>query len=398
MMAGSSPLRTRVKGVSMVETLIALPVLLIVGLGALQFGLILQARQALNFALLEAARAGSVDHADPAAIRMGLARGLMPWLNGAVDAAELAANLVKTHLHLVQGESMGWVLLDQVSPTPESFDDWAMPARNANGDLLEGVREIPHDNLTQRALRTQPASGTAAMRGQERIGQISGQTLLDANLLRLRLDYGVPLVVPVVGRLMAWTLRVWDGCATPGTPGVVTVPRIGQAFPADTPTSRLGVLDLSSGGIASVGRLWPCSFYGLGQGTDSGSKGELEVPRIPVRVVATVRMQSPARQGGLGLGAPSSDRPESPESPESPSGQAILPYLEGATLNDASGLQAFAASDSTVESTRSGSAQTVRSSLAPVDPVVPQPQPASVNRPVMSPEPNPDPAVCLQST
>ena len=70
------------RGVSMIETLIALPILLIVGLGALQFALILQARHALNFALIEAARAGSVEHAEPTAIRTGMARGLLPWLYG----------------------------------------------------------------------------------------------------------------------------------------------------------------------------------------------------------------------------------------------------------------------------------------------------------------------------
>ena len=67
---------SRQRGVSMIETLIALPILLIVGLGALQFALILRARHALNFALIEAARTGSVEHADPTAIRTGLALSL----------------------------------------------------------------------------------------------------------------------------------------------------------------------------------------------------------------------------------------------------------------------------------------------------------------------------------
>jgi hypothetical protein len=273
----------------MVETLLALPILLIVGLGALQFGLILQARHALNFALIEAARAGSVDHADPISIRSGLARGLLPWLYGASDSAEYARNLLRADVHLLEGEATGWVMLDQVSPTPESFDDWAQPARNANGDVIDGLREIPHDNLLTRSTRTQPASGVAAMRGQEPIGQISGQTLTDANLLRLRLDYGVPLVVPVVGRLMAWTLRVWDGCE-PGSSNPAS------SSSPDRPSTRMGALRLPLTSEGVVGRLWPCVMYGQ----ESASAGSSGTPRIPVRVLATVRMQSSARQSGLG--------------------------------------------------------------------------------------------------
>ena len=282
------------RGVSMIETLIALPILLIVGLGALQFALILQARHALNFALIEAARAGSVEHADPTAIRTGMARGLLPWLYGAQGPSEYVQNLMRTEAHLLEGELQGWVMLSQQSPTPESFDDWSEPARNANGELLEGVREIPHDNLGSRSIRMQPASGVAGLRGQEPIGKVSGQTLNDANLLRLRLDYGIPLVVPVVGRLMAWTLRVWDGCEALQT---------ASSNPSSRPTETLGAVGLPIQGQASIGRLWPCAFYGQDAASSSLTGGSYGPPRIPVRVVATVRMQSPARHSQAGMPA-----------------------------------------------------------------------------------------------
>ena len=278
------------RGVSMIETLIALPILLIVGLGALQFALILQARHALNFALIEAARAGSVEHADPTAIRTGMARGLLPWLYGAQEPSEYLQNLMRTEVHFLEGELQGWVMLSQQSPTPESFDDWSEPARNANGELLEGVREIPHDNLGSRSIRMQPASGVAGLRGQEPIGQVSGQTLNDANLLRLRLDYGVPLVVPVVGRLMAWTLRVWDGCEALQTASS------NRSNSSNPPTQTLGAVRLPIQGQATIGRLWPCAFYGQNTSSGSFAGSSSAAPRIPLRVVATVRMQSPARQ------------------------------------------------------------------------------------------------------
>lgn len=268
----------RAGGMSLLETLIALPILLMFGLGALQAALVLQARHALNFALLEAARSGSVEHASPEAVRAGLARGLLPWLYGASDLSEYASNLARASLHLAQGEGTGWLILDQLSPTPESFNDWAEPARNANGELIEGLREIPNDNLAARSASAQPASGVSGRRGNEAIGMVSGQTLTDANLLRLRLDYGVPLVVPVVGRLMASVLRSWDGCEA-GAP------------------QRLGALRLGTPGNPIAPRLWPCLMYG--QSRQSGA-AEANTPRIPVRVLVTVRMQSPAREAGIG--------------------------------------------------------------------------------------------------
>jgi hypothetical protein len=102
----------------------------------------------------------------------------------------------------------------------------------------------------------------------------------------------VPLVVPVVGRLMAWTLRVWDGCEALQAPA---------SNPSNPPTQTLGAVQLPiqgrglTQGQAPIGRLWPCAFYGQDAGSSSLAGGASATPRIPVRVVSTVRMQSPAR-------------------------------------------------------------------------------------------------------
>ena len=259
----------RSRGISMVESLIALPLLFMVGLGAVQFALVMHARQALNFALIEAARAGSVGHAEAGAIRSGLSRGLVPWLYGANDLGEYAINLARAAVHIRQGEAIGWMHLAQLSPTNASFDDWAEPARDANGGLMADVREIPNDNLVARA----EASGAPA------VGAASGQTLADANLLRLRLDYGVPLVVPVVGRLISSAVRVWNGCEI-GSP------------------KRIGLIRLDAPPVNLGPRPFPCAMYGSGIATASGVAAD--TPRLPMSLVATVRMQSPARQGGEG--------------------------------------------------------------------------------------------------
>jgi hypothetical protein len=260
----------RQHGIAAIEALVAVPVLLFVGLGALQWGLVHQARLAINLALHEAGRVGSVAHADDTAIRDGLARGLMPWLHGASDAGELVRNLALARRHVAEAEARGWLRLERQSPSAASFEDWAEPARDAFGDPIEGVREIPNDDLVHRATRTRPAGGVAGDRAGEPIGAASGQTLSDANLLRLRMTYGVPLSVPVVGRLIAWALRAWHGCA-------VGAPRTIGALRLDAP-SRGPAPDPDA-----------CTLL--------GSAGDGPA-RLPVSASTTVRMQTPARERG----------------------------------------------------------------------------------------------------
>jgi hypothetical protein len=204
---------------------------------------------------------------------------MQPWLHGAADAAEFEANLARARVHVAQAEARGWLRLERQSPTAASFDDWAEPARDAFGETLDGVREIPNDDLVHRATRTLPAGGTAGLRSGEPIGAASGQTLLDANLLRLRMTYAVPLSVPVAGRLIAWSLRTWHGCAA-GT---------GRTW---------GVLRLDAPPRGPASDPEACAMLGL----DDGG-----VARLPVSASATVRMQTPARDAGSA--APLASRP-----------------------------------------------------------------------------------------
>lgn len=252
---------------SAIEMLLALPVLLLAGLGALQLALLYRAQHVLNHAVFEAARAGSLAHASPEAVRDGLARGLAPWLHGAATLEEHAMAIVRARAHVGEGEAAGWILVEQQSPTAASFADWAEPALDDGGLPMPDVREIPNDGLVHRARRARPAGGVAGMRGDEAIGAASGQTLADANLLRLRLRYGVPMVVPLAGRVIARTLRAWNGCGPPRT-------------------TRAGALVLAPEPPTASADPAACAFYGA---DDAGR------PRAPVSASATVRMQSPAR-------------------------------------------------------------------------------------------------------
>lgn len=259
-------------GIAALETLLAAPIVLLLGLSVLQWGLVFHGRQAVAHAAQEGARAGSVDHASGPAIERGLARGIAPWLFGASGPEDHVSNLARTGIHLNIGRAAGWVAWRRLAPTREGFVDWAEPARDAHGLAIEGLREIPNDNLALRDGDRMPGSGVAAYRGGEPVGRVSGQTLNDANLLKIEFIYGVPLTVPLVGRLAGWVMRGVDGCSG-----------------GDASALRLGTVDLGRPQRLENGRAWACAHY---EAVDERGAAK---PRWPVRVSATVRMQSPAR-------------------------------------------------------------------------------------------------------
>ncbi len=275
-------------GMAALETLISVPVVLLLGLSALQWGLVFHGRIAVAHAAQEAVRAGSVDHGSGASIERGLARGLTPWLYGASDAGSHLANVARTGAHLSVGQAAGWIAWRRLSPTRESFADWGQPARDADGLVVPGMIEIPNDNLTVAGNTLHPASGTAGYRDSEPIGSASGQTLIDANLLKIEFTYGVPVTVPLVGRLAAWIMRNVDACApaTASSIGTDATPKEERSPLAARP---LGAIDLGASGTGAVGRPWACAHY------DAVDESGRARPRWPVVVSATIRMQSPAR-------------------------------------------------------------------------------------------------------
>jgi len=263
-------------GVAAVETLLAAPVVLLLGLAALQWGLIFHAHQAISHAAHQGARAGSLEQASATVIERGLADGLSPWLFGSSGPQDHQESLNRSRLAFKQGIAQGWIRWRQLSPGPLSFVDWAVPARDAMGDPIVGAREIPNDNLGFSLALASPVSGIAGYRHGSPVGVASGQTLADANLLKIEFVYAAPLTVPLVGRLAAWIMKAFDRCAD-----------IQRGEPI------LGLLAFGRGAFApSTSGSWRCAFY---QGVDA--QGRMR-PRWPIKVAATVRMQSPARHMG----------------------------------------------------------------------------------------------------
>lgn len=160
----------RQRGAALAEAAIALPILIVVILAAIQFGFVYQAKATLNHAALLAARAGAVENGSPAAIRRGLAQGLAPLSSPDASLQGVAETVAR-----IDAELLADARVRILNPTRESFEDFATE--------VDGVRELPNDLLHVRS----------TARGSR--GELNIQ---DANLLRVEVTYGHELKVPLI--------------------------------------------------------------------------------------------------------------------------------------------------------------------------------------------------------
>lgn len=195
-----SPLPRRpIAGATLVEFVVIAPTLLMILLGLMQYATLFHAKSNLNYATFEAARAGSVDHAKPAAIHAAFTRAMTGYYGGGTTTTELANAYAKATADL----SAGALRIEILSPAKESFDDYHSPALAQR--LGSTTRVIPNANLAfikcpidHPGCANDPASNQ------------SGQTLLDANLLKLRVTYSIPKEkqMPLVGLFYTYALSV----------------------------------------------------------------------------------------------------------------------------------------------------------------------------------------------
>ena len=97
-----------------------LPILMLVGLGALQTALIYEAKSSLNYATFLAARAGALDHANAQALRTGFAKGLAPLYSPAPGAQGLLA----AQREVGEDFQNNLVHLGILNPTTDAFTDF----------------------------------------------------------------------------------------------------------------------------------------------------------------------------------------------------------------------------------------------------------------------------------
>ena len=172
------------RGFGMAETIVAIPVLwLVIGL-AIELAVRFETKAALNHAALQAARAGMVANAEPTALVNGLARGLLPLFSPEPGLAGAAETLATEALPDV----LVFARIRILNPTRAAFTDF--------GEVIDGDRQIPNDELHRRSTR---------------VGGASGINIQDANLLKLEVTYGAETKVPGLGRLLTRTILLING-------------------------------------------------------------------------------------------------------------------------------------------------------------------------------------------
>ncbi len=183
---GSIKRRTfsKFRGAAAVESLIALPIVALLMLGAAEWARIYEAKTTLNHAAVQGARAGAVDHAQVTAIQSGVARGMLAFYSPqsgqmAQKLAELTASLgTQSQLRIL-------------NPTPQAFNDF--------GEFKDGRRVIPNDDLHKRS---------------KVVGGSSGVNIQDANLLKVETVWGVELRMPFISQVISF---IGQASTTPGS-------------------------------------------------------------------------------------------------------------------------------------------------------------------------------------
>lgn len=170
--AHGMPLHQR--GQSLLEFVIVVPAFIFLLLGAFQFLLIYRAKATLDYAALEAARSGAVNRAEISEIRQGLIRGLTPLYVHSPSVGGVAEGRLKA-----EADVRLFSDIDIISPSRAAWQEFAEVQYN-------GKRALPNDNLAYRSA----AVGS------------SGVNVQDANILKIRVRYCYPMIVPFVDRVI----------------------------------------------------------------------------------------------------------------------------------------------------------------------------------------------------
>jgi hypothetical protein len=184
-------------GAAMVEFVVVGPILTVMGLAILQYALMFVAKNQMNYATFMAARAGSVEHANRGVMQLAYAKALIPMYGGGSNALELQESYIRAMKDIAFREvffatdtlqeiekkyqnavtlGTGSLRIELLNPRRQSYDDFAW--KGSTPYAIDGKRAIPN------------AGQAFAYPLTDTVNVNSGQTLQDANLIKLRITHG----------------------------------------------------------------------------------------------------------------------------------------------------------------------------------------------------------------
>lgn len=164
------------KGMVLVESLLVIPLLLLLMLGIIQFTFIYLAKTSLDHATFMAARMGAVEQGSQSSLMHSLSSSMISLFSNDKDTDLALYRKVRREL-----ESNSQIRI--MNPTWEAFMDYG--ESNHRHEL-----EIPNDRLSVRGTH---------------IGSLSQLNIQDANLLKIQVIYGFPLEIPFVNHIILKT-------------------------------------------------------------------------------------------------------------------------------------------------------------------------------------------------
>ena len=268
------------RGQSLVEYLIILPSLLLLVLGAVQFGLLYQIKSQVNYATFAAARHGALKNGSSNAVKDAFGAGMSPLFAHRPDMTGFARGRA---VGAIEAFNPLVTKIERLSPPDSVKGDYGIADPSDSKSTI-----IPNDNLVYRS-----ASATGS----------SGLSIQDANLLKIRVTYCAKLIVPVVNVVFYSLVNGIQGLKTVGGEFFATPQSV-----ATTPNSCSQLKDQYASKIDSLGDLpFGSDIAGPIQdalGAVSDAISTFSVPginwviggyRIPVTSEAIVRMQSPLK-------------------------------------------------------------------------------------------------------
>jgi Flp pilus assembly protein TadG len=184
------PSRRQSRGVATVEfVVVSLFALLPMLLGTLQVALLLVANHHVDYAAFSAARQGAVSNGDMGAMRAEFTRALVPLFlasGESLDRDNVTARVVGAYARALLAVGL-YARFALLSPGSDAQGDFAIER--------DGRRIIPNDSLNLRKAVT---------------GSVSGQTIQDANLLKVEVVYCHPLIVPFARQFVISAVRMVD--------------------------------------------------------------------------------------------------------------------------------------------------------------------------------------------
>lgn len=228
------------RGSALIEFVVIGPILSLIGLALLQYGMLYFAKNHYNHASVMAARAGSTDHANLVSIKKAYAAALAPLYGGGTNAVAIAASVDRALNDITTNGQ-----IEVRNPTTESFADFNVPALQQR--IGHGKRVIPYSGQQVRA---------------SAIGAQSGQSIQDANLLKLRITTGYRPQIPLVGSLFTGFLTLQDDGTNAFRTALLQAGRI--------PVVTEATLQMQSDAIEDNN----ISAPGAGSGGNSGNTGQ----------------------------------------------------------------------------------------------------------------------------